>query len=73
MTELRGKFKELVGYLLDCERTTDNETIEAYTDSFMLGAEEEIGELMPYTGHLVNCNTNGSLGDCSCGLDNLLS
>ena len=35
----RKEFRELVAYLLDCERTTDNETIDSYTDSVMLGIE----------------------------------
>jgi len=40
MEEIREQIKEVVAYLLDCERTTDKETIESYTDTIMLGADK---------------------------------
>jgi len=40
MEEIREQIKQMVAYLLDCERTTDKETIESYTDTIMLGADK---------------------------------
>jgi len=37
---IREQIKEVVAYLLNCERTTDNETIEIYTETIMLGADK---------------------------------
>lgn len=37
---MRDKFREMVAYLLKSAPTDDDETIDNYTDSIMLGAEE---------------------------------
>jgi len=55
MEEIREQIKEVVAYLLDCERTTDKETIESYTDTIMLGADK-------YAEAKIN---NFALGDVS--------
>ena len=40
MEESKKQIREMVAYLLGCERTTDKETIDSYTDTIMAGADK---------------------------------